>query len=552
MKRLIGLFFVFQVVATIGFSQEPADVVITAPNIVTMNPNQPRAQAIAVRAGEIVFVGDVDGANPFIGAVTERISIRDGLVLPGLTDAHGHLGNLGRYLENLRLVGTSSANEVAEMVKVRQRDVNGGEWIRGRGWDQNDWASKAYPTWRDLRETEANPVYLDRVDGHAIWANRTAMKVAGVTRDTPDPEGGKILRDDDGEPTGIFIDNAEALIEDAVPPESIAVKMRHYRTAVAECHRLGLTGVHDVGVGIVGLEALKRISADESFPLRTYVLLNGDQPELVADYFKYGPRTMGQGRIVIRALKLYADGALGSRGAYLHEPYDDEPEHVGLPVTPESELNRIVAKAFASGFQVCVHAIGDRGNSMVLDAYEHTMQHLEPGDYRPRIEHAQVLQLADIPRFARLGVIASMQPTHCTSDMYWAEERVGSTRIRGAYAWRKLLDAEVHLAFGSDFPVEGVSPLWGIYAAVTRQDHDGWPEGGWYPEERLTLDEAIAGFTIGAAYARFAEDELGSIEVGKAADFTILDRDITAIPTAEILKATVLYTIVGGETVFRQ
>ena len=529
---------------------DPADLVIRHANVVTMVSDAPAATAVATRGDRIVFVGDERGVETWIGEDTRVIDASGYTVTPGLVDAHGHMRNLGRLLQEPNLIGTRSIDEVVARVREYQTGLGPDEWLHGRGWDQNDWATKEFPTWRDLDATNTNPVYLDRIDGHAIWVNRRALELAGITRDTPDPAGGRIIRDAHGEPTGVLVDNAEALIEEHVAPPSPERIERYMAAAVAECNRVGLTGVHDAGTTRPMLDALRRLGARGALTLNIYCLIDSDDAGLARERLAAGPAQEFDGRLVMRALKLRADGALGSRGAALLAPYNDDPGNVGLDVQASDTLFAWTRDALAAGFQVGTHAIGDRGNHVVLDAYEKALQGRT--DARLRIEHCQVLALDDIPRFKRLGVVASMQPTHATSDMPWAETRVGRERLRGAYAWRTLLSSGAVMAFGSDFPVESVDPVTGLYAAVTRQDADGKPPGGWMPEQAITLDEALHGFTTGAAYAAFDEKDAGQLKVGMRADITLLDRDITGSPAKTLLETRAKYTIVRGRVVYER
>jgi len=465
-------------------------------------------------------------------------------------DAHGHLANLGRSLEEVRLVGTTSRDDVLQRVRDVQADIPPGQWIHGRGWDQNDWADATFPTWRDLAGTEANPVYLDRIDGHAMWLNRTALEACEITRATPDPPGGRIVRDATGEPTGVLIDEAEKLVEARVAAPSDADLDRRLTRAIAECNRLGLVGVHDAGTSEAVLASLRRIGQRGALTLNIYCMLESDEPAFVRAFFAKGISSEFDGSLVMRCLKLRADGALGSRGAALLRPYQDDPGNEGLLVDPPDSLLAWTREALRAGFQVGTHAIGDRGNRVTFDAYQQALSEVPTNDARLRIEHCQVVDLADLPRFASMGVIASMQPTHATSDMPWAEARVGNDRLAGAYAWRTLLDSGATVAFGSDFPVEAVDPLWGIYSAVTRMDHEGNPPGGWMPGQCLTAEEAVRAFTVGAAYAAFDENDAGTIEVGKRADLTVLDRGLLTIAPREILDTRAAMTIVRGRVVY--
>jgi predicted amidohydrolase YtcJ len=529
-------------------SRRQADLIIHGGKVYTMNAASPSVEAVVVVGERIVFAGDLDGARRYQGEETRTLDLDGRTMLPGLVDAHAHLRSLGRYLAQLKLEAARSPAEVREIVRQAQESTPPGRWIQGRGWDENDWASREFPTWRDLHGTEQNPVYLRRVDGHAAWVNEAALALCEITKDTPDPDGGRIVRDADGEPTGVFVDNAMELIAGRIPEASASQIDDWMRAAIRHCNSLGLVGIHDAGIDSSDLASLIRLHERGELTFRVYCMLSTDDEDLAwtEEQIRRGPRTEADGRVVVRAVKLYADGALGSRGAALLEPYSDDPDNSGLLVTPPEQLERLSRLALDNGFQVCTHAIGDRGNRVILDVYEEVLRGYD-GDARFRVEHAQVLSLEDIPRFNRLGVIPSMQPTHCTSDMYWAEDRVGPRRIEGAYAWRRLIDAGCSIPCGSDFPVESADPLKGVYAAVTRQDAEGWPEGGWHPGQRMTIEEVLKGFTIYAAYAAFAEDETGSIEAGKLADFTVIDRDPFAVPPEEILGTRVVYTVVGGQ-----
>ncbi|HEY0156090.1 MAG TPA: amidohydrolase [Thermoanaerobaculia bacterium] len=466
-------------------------------------------------------------------------------VLPGLVDAHAHLYGLGVALDVVSLVGTTSYDEVIARVRQRAATAAPGEWIVGRGWDQNDWDVKEFPTAAGLDAAFPDrPIALERVDGHATLANTAAMRAAGVTAATADPAGGRIVRDANGNPTGIFIDAASGLIDQAVPPVSAAQRKARVLAAAQAIAASGLTGLHDAGIDAATITAVQELIDEKRFPIRVYGML-GDNDALLQQWFESGPLVDYGGRLTIRSVKLYADGALGSRGAALLAPYSDDPGNTGLLVSQPAHIQQIARRGRAAGFQINTHAIGDRGVRETINAYANAG--ITPKE-RYRIEHLQVIALDDLPRLVRHGIIASMQPTHATSDMYWAEARVGPERIKGAYAWRSILNAGGRLALGSDFPVEDVNPFFGLYAAVTRQDQKGWPAGGWRPSERLTLAEAIRGFTSDAAYAAFEEKTRGTIEPGKLADFTIVEGDLFTQP--ELYKAKVRYTVVGGEIVF--
>lgn len=468
-------------------------------------------------------------------------------ILPGLTDAHGHLYGLGLSLDVVNLVDTTSYDEVIARVKERASRAAAGEWVIGRGWDQNDWPVKEFPTSAALdAAVPDHPVFLRRVDGHAAIANSAAMRLAGVTAASKDPDGGRVERDASGNPTGVFIDNAMDLVENSIPAPSAELRKVRVLAAAQAIAATGLTAMHDAGIDGMTITAVRQLIDEQRFPIRVYGML-GDNDALLDSWFKSGPLLEYGGRLTVRSVKLYADGALGSRGAALLAPYSDDPGNSGLMIANPAHLEDVARRARASGFQVNAHAIGDRGVRNVIDAY--AAAGVEPRD-RFRVEHLQVIAPEDVPRLVRQGIIASMQPTHATSDMYWAEARLGPERVRGAYAWRTVLNAGGRLALGSDFPVEAVNPFFGIFAAVTRQDQKGWPAGGWYPSEALTLSEAIRGFTSDAAFAAFQEDSRGTIEPGKLADLTIVEGDLFAMPAAELYKARVLYTVVGGEVVY--
>ncbi len=514
--------------------------------VVTGADQTPRKDfAIYVDGGVIRQIGlasDLRAAHP--GA--KVVDATNATILPGLTDAHGHLYGLGLSLDVVRLQGTMSFDEVIARMKERAAATPAGRWIIGRGWDQNDWPVKEFPTAAQLDAAiPDHPVFLRRVDGHAAVTNTLGLRIAGVTAATPDPEGGRIIRDAQGNPTGTFVDNAMDLVEDKIPAPTPEQRKARVLAAAKEIAANGLTEMHDAGIDAATIVAVKELIDEKRFPIRVYAML-GDNDELLRTWFAKGPLVEYGGHLTIRAVKLYADGALGSRGAALLEPYSDDPGNIGLMLAKPEHIEDVAKRARAAGFQVNTHAIGDRGVRNVIDGYSNAGVNAND---RFRVEHLQVISPPDVPRLVAHGIIASMQPTHATSDMYWAEARLGPERVKGAYAWRTVLEAGGRLALGSDFPVEDVNPFFGIYAAVTRKDQSQWPEGGWYPSQRLTLAEAIRGFTKDAAYAAFEEKSRGTIEPGKLADFTIVEGDLFAMPVAELHKTKVRYTVVGGEIV---
>ncbi|GAB3747412.1 amidohydrolase [Lysobacter olei] len=517
-----------------------------------MDTAHPRAQAMAFDdRGAILALGDTSSLlKQYPNAA--RIDVGTAAVVPGLIDAHGHVAGLGLTQLRADVVDTRSKAEVLQRLGAFARDLPPGAWLLGRGWDQNDWPDKQFPTAADLDAAFPDrPVWLRRVDGHAAWGNTAAMRI--VKRDLRgdwQPDGGQILRDAQGRPTGVFVDAAMDLVESVMPAMDEATTERALVLGMQSAVAHGLTGVHDAGVSLSQLHAYQRLADRNAMPLRVYAMADGDGAALNA-LCQNGLYRHAGGRLEMRALKLYADGALGSRGAAMLEPYSDDHANSGLLLMKPEELDRVAAKARGCGVQVATHAIGDRGNRDVLDAYAKALGTTEPATYRWRIEHAQILSPTDLPRLAPLGIIASMQPTHATSDMPWAEDRVGAKRIVGAYAWRQLRDSGTRLALGSDFPVESVDPRLGLYAATTRADGAGMPVGGWHPEEKLTAFEALRGFTLDAAYAGFAEARVGSLVPGKRADFVVLKQDPLAIPAAQLRSLDVQATYVDGRPVYQ-
>ncbi|MEO7503222.1 MAG: amidohydrolase, partial [Gemmatimonadaceae bacterium] len=528
-------------------SVERPDLIFINAGIYTVDNARPMASALAVKDDRIVFVGS-DSEARVLGRNNARIvDLKGRIVIPGMVDAHAHLLGLATSLRNVLLAGSSSYDEVIRRVTERARTVKPGEWIEGRGWDQNLWPEKSFPTHEALsRATPKNPVVVRRIDGHAILANAMAMRLAGITAATKDPEGGRIVRLPNGDPSGVFVDNASGLVSRRIPSASDATLRDATLAAVAEANRWGLTGIHDAGESRRAIEIFESLARAGRFNLRNYVMVSDNEPD-IRYYTNRGPRNgLYGGRIWVRAIKTYADGALGSRGAALLAAYSDDPGNVGLLVSQPAHIQQVAELGLRTGFQVNTHAIGDRGNRVALDAFAGALRAVPTADHRFRIEHAQVLSPQDIPRFSQLGVIPSMQASHQTSDMGWAEDRVGHQRIRGAYAWRSLIDLGSIIPNGSDFPVEDVNPLLSFHAAVTRQDPRNQPPGGWYPEQRMTREEALKAMTLWPAYAGFQEKILGSLSAGKYADFVVLDVDIMRVPGDQILGANVLSTWLGG------
>ncbi|TQV77543.1 amidohydrolase [Aliikangiella marina] len=473
-------------------------------------------------------------------------------MLPGLFDAHAHVSGLGKEMTRVNLRGVESESASAAKVKEFANANPQSKWVLGRGWNQVLWLVKEFPTKTSLDATGVKrPVWLERIDGHAAWANSEAMRLAGINRDTPDPPGGKIIRDENGDATGVFIDTAMYLIEKKIPPMSSLELEYAFDKAYEHLLALGLVGIHDAGITQPEIDSYVKRAKENRLPIRIYGMLAGSSRDLDR-WLDAGHIKDDKDMLSIRSVKLYSDGALGSRGAAMLQPYSDDADNKGLLLTKPRDLDQLVEKIISKGFQVNVHAIGDRGNRIVLDALEKTYKKIGGRELRNRNEHSQVVSLKDIPRFKELDVIASIQPVFATSDMNMAEDRVGPWRIKGGYAWKKFLDQGTIIAAGSDFPVELANPFHGLHAAVTRQDRDNLPKGGWLPDQKLTPQQALIAFTINAAYAAHQEKTLGSLEKGKWADFILVDRDVINGKHEDIWKTTVLETWIAGEKKYQK
>ncbi|MBP9154598.1 MAG: amidohydrolase [Xanthomonadales bacterium] len=550
MRSLMSFLALIAATTTLA-TPAPADLIVHDARIYTVDANHPVVNALVVRGGRVVFVGSEREAMSFRAAKTQLLDLDGATVIPGMIDAHAHLLGLGQSLQTIDLRGTSSFDAVIAKVVERRAATASGRWIVGRGWDQNDWADTRFPEHTALSaKTTDHPVLLERVDGHAVLVNAAAMKAAGITSDSHDPDGGRIERDANGAPTGVLVDNAIDLVA-KVMPASTADELRDAVTlAIAELQRWGLTGIHDAGVtrGVIGVyEAMAR---EGQFGLRNYVMVAGSDDDIGWALARGAQNGLYDGRLWLRSIKLSADGALGSRGAWLLEPYADAPGQSGLATLPSGRVRDVAIKALKAGFQVNIHAIGDRANRVVLDELTQALDAVPVADHRFRIEHAQILHPDDLARFAELGVIPSMQSSHQTSDMYWAGVRIGPTRELGAYAWRSLLDTGVIIPNGSDLPVELPNPLISFHAAVSRQDAKNWPASGWHPEQRMTRDEALKSMTLWPAQAAFMEADVGSLSPGKRADFVVLDQDLMRVAPELILRTRVRQTWLGGERVY--
>jgi len=553
MNRALFFLLIPALAAAQQQQQQPADLIVTNARIYTVDDAHPLADAMAVRGGKVQFVGSSGAAMALRGASTRVVDLGGRTVIPGMVDAHGHVDNLGLALRTVDLTGTTSYDEVIARVIARAKTASPGQWIIGRGWDQNDWGDTRFPTHEKLSAAVPNnPVYLTRIDGHAGLANAAALKAAGATAQTKDPEGGHIERAADGAPAGVFVDNAQGIVERVIPQPTRAEVKSEVQAAIAEAQKFGLTGVHDAGASSQVLDIYEELGKAGALNFRMYAMISDDSAT-IARWFARGPLVGGYGNTLwVRSVKLYADGALGSRGAALLDPYADNATTNGLLVSKPEHIEAVAERALKAGFQVNTHAIGDRGNRIVLDAYEQALKAVPVADHRFRIEHAQIINPDDIPRFASLGVIPSMQASHQTSDMYWAGTRLGSTRLLGAYAWRSLLDNGSIIPNGSDFPVEQVNPLISFHAAFSRQDAHNWPPNGWYPEQKMTREEALKSITLWPAAAAFQESLMGSLTPGKLADFVVLDQDIMRIAPEQVLSTHVLATYVGGKVVYER
>ncbi len=505
---------------------------------------------LVVDAGKVVETGD----GPTLRRKFADAKYIDGggaTLLPGLIDAHGHVMSLGYKSAQIDLDGTDSLAAAQARVQAFVKAHPGTGWVRGDGWNQVIWKLGRFPLATELDAVVADrPAALGRVDGHAVWLNSRALQLAGLSKETPDPVGGRIERDANGNPSGVLVDKAMALVDKVIPEPNAAERRAALSAAIAQLNAVGLTAVGDAGVGAQDIALYKTFADQGLLNVRIYAMI-GDVGADFQNWSKSGPLLgYGNDRLTVRSVKLFADGALGSRGAALLAPYSDAPAQRGLLFMSDAEMTRKITTALQAGFQVNVHAIGDAANHQVLDAFESAYQKVGGRQLRNRIEHAQVVSLSDIPRFKSLDVIASMQPTHATSDMNMAEERIGKDRLRGAYAWRTFLNQGTRIAGGSDFPVESPNPFFGLHAAVTRTDHANQPPGGWYASQAMSLLEAFRAFTLDAAYAQHQEKSLGTLEAGKWADFIIVDRDLFKISPADIWKIKVQQTWVAGNRVY--
>lgn len=541
-------------------SSRVADLYISGGTIYTMDADQPEVEAVAVSGDKILFAGPDAEGQAYIGSQTRRLDLDGKTLVPGLIESHAHFMGIGYAKLNLDLMETGSYQELIDSVAAAVARTAPGEWILGRGWHQSKWADSqegwvnGFPVHDALSAVSPDhPVYLTHASGHAGLANAKAMEIAGISAESEFSDEGEILKASDGRPTGIFSEVAQSLIRRHIPASSPDRDRQALEKAIEECLSNGLTSFQDAGSSQQVIDLMQAFAADHKLGIRLWVMLSGGDSTLLHDWYARGPMVDPEGKVTVRAIKLYADGALGNRGAWLLEPYTDRPGHMGNAVMDMDYVGKVAKEGLLNGFQVCTHAIGDRANREVMDRYEAAFEAYpdQARDHRFRIEHAQHLHPDDIPRFGSLGVIASMQAIHMSSDRPWAIDRLGKLRIiQGAYVWRKLLDSGAKVINGTDAPVEPVSPIASFYSSVTRRTLAGNPEGGYEPDQKMTRMEALRSYTLDAAYGAFEEEVKGSIEPGKLADFTILSQDILTVPEDDILKTQVAATIVGGEILY--
>ncbi len=569
MYKLKFLFFSISIfLICCSKKQTPADLIITGGTIYTVNDLQPTVEAVAVLGDRIIYAGTTNGANEFKGEKTQLIDLQGKTMTPGFIEGHGHFMGLGFNELELDLMNVKSYDELVEKVKEAVAKAQPGQWILGRGWHQDKWDTKPAKMVKGFQTHELlskispnNPVFLRHASGHAGFANAKAMQMAGVnqlaieklTKELND--GGEIIKDELGNPTGIFNERAQSLISKIIPKESEETNSKALTLAIQASLKNGITSFHDAGASRGSIALFKKFKNEGKLNTRLYVMLTGFDPSLVYEYFRSGPEIDSTGLLTIRSVKLNCDGALGSRGAWLLQPYTDRADFSGMATLSMDTVAKISQLGLKYGFQVCSHAIGDRANREILDRYEAAFvaNPEKAKDTRFRIEHAQHIDPSDLPRFAKLGVIPAMQAVHLSSDRPWAIERLGEKRIKeGAYMWQTLLKSGAKIVNGTDVPVEPINPIASFFASVTRQTLKGEPQGGYEPSEKMTRTQALRSYTLDAAYGAFQEKILGSIEVGKLADFTVFDQDIMTVADSAVLKTNVAATIFGGRVLYER
>ena len=549
-------------------NQESATIIIHGGNIYTVDESQPTVEAVAIKDNKILFAGSFDEAESYKGDQTETIDLKGKTMTPGLIEGHGHFMGLGYNELNLDLMNTTSYQQIVDAVAERVKTAKPGEWITGRGWHQSKWDSmpsnavKGFQTHHKLSEVSPdNPVYLRHASGHAGFGNAKAMEVAGLINlagegiTSYEIEGGEVFVDASGRPTGVFNERAQGLITKHIPKTTPESDIQAFNLAVEACYKNGITGFHDAGIGRDNIALYDKMKAEGNMGVRMYAMITGWDEDLINEWYEKGPNVDPDHLFTVRSIKLNCDGALGSRGAWLLEPYTDMPDHYGHETLPMEVVKRTALNGLRNGFQVCSHAIGDRANKEILDRYEAAFDELskQDTDHRFRIEHAQHLHPDDIPRFAELGVIPAMQAVHMSSDRPWAIDRLGEKRIKeGAYMWQDLLQSGIPIVNGTDVPVEPLNPIPSFYASVSRKTLKGTPEGGYEPEQKMTREQALKSYTLDAAYGAFEENIKGSINVGKLADFTIYNQDLMTVDENEILDTEVVMTIFDGKVVYKK
>ncbi len=567
MKKYI-LLLVITLLFSCAEKQLPADMIITGGAIYTVDKNSPVVEAVAVINDKILYAGDLSGIEKFKGEQTQFIDLQGKTMTPGFIEGHGHFFGVGYFELDLDLMKAKNYDEIVEMVRVAAEKAPPGQWILGRGWHQEKWDTlpakmvKGFQTHEKLSAVSPNnPVVLEHASGHAVQVNAKAMEIAGVNQLSKEnlqavsDEGGEIIRDKNGNPTGIFNELATSLIYKHLPVADNERDPQAIELATEACLRNGITSFHDAGATRRNIELFRQAKQDGTLGVRLYVMLGGDDKGLVNEWIKKGPEIDSTNWLTIRSIKLYCDGALGSRGAWLLGPYADRADFFGMATISMDSVLSISRRSLKSGFQVCSHAIGDRANREILDRYEVAFNENpeKAKDHRFRIEHAQHLHPNDIPRFGKLGVIPAMQAVHLSSDRPWAIDRLGEKRIKeGAYMWQSLLKSGAKVINGTDAPVEPINPIASFYASVSRKTLKGEPEGGYEPEEKMTREQALISYTLDAAFGAFEEKIKGSIEVGKLADFTIFSQDIMKVNESELLKTEVMMTVVGGKVLFKK
>jgi predicted amidohydrolase YtcJ len=566
MNRNLILAFCLVALASCARKETPADLIVRGGTIYTVDSIKPTAEAIAIRNGIIVAVGTAAEVEPFIGEQTQFLDLKGRVATPGFIEGHGHLMGVGYNELELDLMSTKSFDEIVSMVKAAAEKAKPGAWITGRGWHQDKWnvkpdrLIKGFPLHDALSAASPNnPVFLWHASGHAAFANAKAMEMAGVNQLSRERlkqeagEGGEVIRDEKGNPTGLFNERAMSLIADHIPANTAERNAEALGVAMQACLRNGITSFHDAGATRESIELYHQFKAEGKLSVGLYVMVTGGDRDLVYEWFKKGPEIDTTGWLTVRSVKLHCDGALGSRGAWLLQPYSDRADWYGMATLPMDTVLKTAREALKHGFQVCSHAIGDRANREVLDRYELAIKESKVplATHRFRIEHAQHIDPADLPRFAALGVIPAMQAIHMASDRPWAIDRLGEKRIvEGAYMWQSLLKSGARIVNGTDAPVEPVNPIPSFYAAVTRMTLQGKPEGGYEPKEKMTREQALKSYTLDAAFGAFEENIKGSLQVGKRADITVFTHDIMTVPDKQILSTTVSVVVVNGKVAY--